>query len=118
MNDLEKYYNDIPIGRENAVTYAELCLKWECRERKVRHILHELSGIDTGDKYILIRSSHGKGFYKTDNIAEIERYATEICNRAKNTFIPLKKIQRVINEAKTPKVPKLPRKKKKKKKRK
>lgn len=100
MNDLEKYYNDIPIGRENAVTYAELCLKWECRERKVGHILHELSGIDTGDKYILIRSSHGKGFYKTDNIAEIERYATEICNRAKNTFIPLTKIQRVINTVK------------------
>ena len=116
--DNMKYWDDIPIGKENAITYPELCTIWNIPERSVRYRLHELSRIDTGDNYILIRSASGKGFYKTDNIAEIERYATEICNRAKNTFIPLKKIQRVINEAKTPKVPKLPRKKKKRKKRK
>lgn len=97
MNELVKLWDDIPIGRENAITYSELCFKWGCNERKVRAILHELSGCDTGDKYILIRSSKGKGFYKTDDVAEIEKYKKECMNRARHTFIPLRKINRVLD---------------------
>jgi hypothetical protein len=95
---MEALWNDIPVGRENAITYSELCLKWECSERKVRSILHKLSYLDTGDDYILIRSSHGKGFYKTDDISEIERYRKECVNRARHTFAPLRKIRRVIKD--------------------
>lgn len=95
---MEQYYNDIPIGKENAVTYPILCAKWGVSPRTVRRILHELSYMDNGDGYIIIRSSHGKGFYKTDNIAEIERYKKECTNRARHTFAPLRKIRRVLNE--------------------
>lgn len=98
MDNLEIYYNDIPVGKENAVTYSELKAKWNCSERKVRYILHELSYWDNNDKYIIIRSSHGKGFYKTDNIAEIERYKKEVTNRASHTFKALKKVRRVLKE--------------------
>lgn len=99
MPDLIKCYNDIPIGKENAITYPKLCELWECSERQVRHILHELSYLDNGDNYVLIRSSHGKGFYKTDNMAEIERYKKEIYNRARRTFAPAKKIRRILKES-------------------
>lgn len=97
MNGLERYYADIPVGRDNAITYTELCVKWQCSERKVRSILHDLSYFDNGDDYILIRSSKSKGFYKTDNLQEIESYRRECCNRAKRTFAPLRKIRRVMN---------------------
>lgn len=98
MELLSYYWNCIPEGKENAITYQQLCIKWDCNERKVRQILHELSYNDNGDNLILIRSSHGKGFYKTDNIAEINRYRQEITNRARHTFAPLRKIRRVMKE--------------------
>ena len=98
MTDLIKCYNDIPVGKENAITYPELCDLWNCSARKVRSILHDLSYFDNGDNYILIRSSTGKGFYKTDDMSEIERYKREIYNRARRTFAPAKKIRRLEKE--------------------
>lgn len=95
---IEKYWDDIPVGRENAITYPELQSKWECGERTVRQILHDLSYADNGDNMILIRSSASKGLYKTDNIDIIERYKKECINRARNNFAPLRKIRRVLKE--------------------
>ena len=94
---LEKYWNDIPIGKDKAVSYDVLCALWNTNSRTVRRILNKLSSYDNGDKYILIRSSHGKGFYKTDDISEIMRFKKECTNRAVNTFAPLKKINRVLD---------------------
>lgn len=96
--NLEMFYADIPIGREHAVTYTELQTKWHCSDRKVRAILHDLSYHDNGDGYILIRSSRGKGFYKTNDRTDIEMYRRECTNRAKRTFAPLRKIKRVLKE--------------------
>lgn len=93
---LETYWNSIPIGKENAATYAQLCAMWGKSDRAVRRKLHELSGYDNGDNFILIRSSHGKGFYRTNNPEEINRYKQECINRARNTFKPLRKIRRVL----------------------
>ena len=50
------YWADIPVGRENAATYNELCARWDCDSRRARAKLHELSVYDNGDNYILIRS--------------------------------------------------------------
>lgn len=96
MENLELYWSAIPTEKEKAITYPELCEKWECSERTVRRILHDLSYEDNGDNYVLIRSSQGKGFYKTDNVAEIEKYRKECSNRARRTFAPLKKIDRIL----------------------
>lgn len=96
MENLYYYWNSIPIGSKNAVTYAELMLKWNMSERGVRMILHKLSYFDNGDPYILIRTSKRKGFYKTDNIQDIECYKKECINRARHTFAPIKKINRIL----------------------
>jgi ribosome-binding protein aMBF1 (putative translation factor) len=96
---MEKYWSSLPIGKENAVTYATLCAKWKRSEREVRKILHELSLYDSGDDYILIRSASSKGFYKTNDINTIKAYRKECISKAKNNFAPLRKINRLLSEA-------------------
>ena len=92
----EFYWNSIPIGKENALTYTDLRIMWGTNERRARSILHELSLYDSGDDYILIRSARSKGFYRTDNRAEIEAYKRECLAKGRSVFAPIKKINRVL----------------------
>lgn len=94
---LALYWHEIPIGKENAITYPELCAEWNVSERTARSILHDLSSYDNGDNYILIRSSSGKGFYKTDDETEMKAYKRECLNKGRSVFAPVKKINRVLN---------------------
>ena len=94
---LETYWAEIPVGKENAVTYDELRVMWACDDRRARAILHELSGYDNGDNYILIRSARCKGFYRTDDESEITAYKRECLNKGRSIFAPVKKINRVLN---------------------
>ena len=96
-NKLALYWEDLPTGKENAYTYDDLCYIWKCEPRKARAILHELSRYDNGDNYILIRSSSGRGFYKTDDEGEIIAYKHECLNKGRSVFAPVKKINRVLN---------------------
>jgi len=96
--NLEEYWETIPTGRGNSMTYAELCDLWGTDRRWVRNVLHRLSEYDDGSDYVLIRSSSCRGFYKTNDREEIERYKREIKSRAMNTFAPLRKINRVLGE--------------------
>lgn len=93
---LELYWDDIPIGKTNAISYQELTEKWGKSERQVRTLLHELSCFDNGDDYILVRSASGKGFYKTDDFKDIEAYKRECLQKGKSVFAPVKKINRVL----------------------
>lgn len=94
--DCEFYWDDIPVGKENAVTYEDLIKLWNVDRRKIRYILHELSAFDNGDDYILVRSSSCKGFFKTDDIDVINAYRKECLNKGKSVFAPVKKINRVL----------------------
>lgn len=95
------YWASIPIGKENAITYADLMRMWGINKRGVRFKLHQLSQQDNGDGLVLIRSSKLRGFYRTDNREEIEAYRQEVYNRARHTFAPFRKIDRILghNEA-------------------
>jgi len=95
---LALYWQQIPIGKQNAITYPQLCAIWNMSERQARKTLHELSLYDNGDQYILIRSSKGKGFYKTDDEHEIEIYKRECLNKGRSVFAPVKKINRVLRD--------------------
>lgn len=97
----ELYWNDIPVGAENAVSYAELCAKWGKNKRAVRRILHDLSKFDNGDNYVLIRSGHKKGFYKTDNAEVMQTYRREVLSKGKSIFAPIGKINRILNQSNT-----------------
>lgn len=97
-HSLAMYWDDIPIGRENALTYTDLRWIWNCTERKARSILHELSLYDSGDDFILIRSSKCRGFYRTDDKEEMKAYKKECLAKGRSIFAPVKKINRVLNE--------------------
>lgn len=93
-----KYWEALPVGENNKVGYSDLVYIFKTRDRRrIRAILAELSAYDNGDDYVLIRSSHAWGFYKTNDRAQIEAYRKEVYNRAMNTLKPLKKIKRVLN---------------------
>ena len=96
-HELLEYWSSIPIGKEYALTYTELCISWNCNERRARAILHDLSLYDSGDDFILIRSSKNKGFYRTDDKAEMEAYKRECLAKGRSIFAPVKKINRVLN---------------------
>lgn len=94
---LAMYWNAIPVGRENALTYTDLRIRWNVNERRARAILHELSLYDSGDDFILIRSGRNKGFYRTDNTEEMTAYKRECLAKGRSIFAPIKKINRVLN---------------------
>lgn len=100
MNEmlLEVYWSELPVGKENAVSYPELMVMWDRNEREIRQILHDLSAFDNGDDIILIRSAkRGGGFYKTQDAEDIKAYRQECLNKGRSTFAPVKKINRVLN---------------------
>lgn len=97
-HSLAMYWNSIPVGKENALTYLDLRIRWNCSERMARKILHELSLYDSGDDFILIRSSKSKGFYRTDDREEMKAYKRECLAKGRSIFAPVKKINRVLNE--------------------
>ena len=96
---LDQFWDDIPVGKENAVSYDVLCARWFLSKRHVRRILEQLSCIDNGDNYILIRSSKGAGFYRTDDPLDIAEYKRECHGRAMSVLTPIKKMNRVLHSA-------------------
>lgn len=88
---LERYWCMIPIGKENALEYPELMSLWGKNERQVRAILHELSCMDNGDNYVLVRSGSMKGFYRTDDTSTLSAYRSECLSKGKSIFAPVKR---------------------------
>lgn len=91
-------YEDIPIGKENAITRKELATKWGVSDRLARLFIAKLRAEDNGDGYVIVAFSSRKGYYRTSDIKEIRRFEREMCKRARNTFAPLKKARRVIRD--------------------
>ena len=91
---------DIPIGAENAITRAELARKWGVSDRTARERIAELRADDNGDGYVIVSHSRGgvHGYYRTNDTETIRRYANEVNSRARNTFLPLRKARRVLNQ--------------------
>lgn len=95
---MDRYYNSIPIGKENAISRAELAAQWGVSDRLARRIVAQLRAEDNGDGYIIVAYSSRKGYYRTDDVKEIRRFEREMHKRARNTFAPLKKARRVLRD--------------------
>jgi hypothetical protein len=52
--------------------------------------------MDNGDDMVIVSSSNGKGYYKTDDREVIRAFYNETNHRALATFGPLKKINRIL----------------------
>lgn len=93
---VEILYNDIPIGRENAVTKQQLAIKWGINERRVRETIARLRLIDFQDNFVIVSFSDSKGYFKTNNIYEIKHFIAETENRAREIRKPLKRAYEVL----------------------
>ena len=102
---MENFYNDIPIGKENAITKKALQVKWRMTASAVRRTIQELRAADFGDNMVIISRSSGSGYYRTNNLDEIIAYKQEVLNRGKHTFLPLRKVNRILNKQKQLKLP-------------
>ena len=89
---------DIPIGKEHAITRAELAQKWGVSDREARRRIAMLRADDNGDGYVIVSHSRGgvRGYYRTNDTETIMRYTNEVHSRAVNTFLPLRKARRVL----------------------
>lgn len=92
--------DDIPIGRENAISRADLKRRWDCDDRTMRDHVARLRAEDNGDSYVIVSHSQSgvKGYYRTDKPDEIRHFVNEINKRAENTRKPLLKAERVLKE--------------------
>lgn len=97
---MEKDYDsrDIPIGKANAITRAQLSHIWKCSDREVRARIAKLREEDNGDGYIIVSHSSRPGYYRTDDYATIQWFVNEQSKRARNTFKPLRKARRLLKE--------------------
>lgn len=88
----------IPIGKENAITRAELARLWSMDDRTVRETVARMRINQTDDPYAILSSScNPPGYWRSDIRAELERYVKEGQARAKNTIAALGDARRVLN---------------------
>jgi len=94
---------DIPIGREHSVSRAALAQKWGVSDRVARRrIAHHRMNV-TDEHYAILSTSHGDGYWRSNDPQEIADFERETIARAKSTFASLRMAQRVrqnINQTK------------------
>ncbi len=100
--EARRLYGMLPVGSANAISRAGLCRLWQTNDRMARLLVSELRKMDFGDEYIIVSYSNGKGYYRTDDLGEIQAFAAEMRSRALNIFAPLKKANRIINACAAP----------------
>lgn len=67
MIDIERVYNAIGIGEKNRTTRTQIALKTGYDDRSLRKAIEELTCLG----YIIVSSSHHKGYYRvTDDDVE------------------------------------------------
>lgn len=76
---------DIPIGRENAISRKNLAAFWGVNDRTARQIVSELRTIDDGTDYVIVSISRFSGYYRTNNPDEIDHFRNEMVKRIRST---------------------------------
>ena len=89
---IERY---IPYGRENAVTRTQLVIRTGLPDRRVRREIEKARA----DGNIIINSQTGEGYYRTDDLNEIERQYRQEKGRALAILRQLKPLSRALKSA-------------------
>lgn len=90
------HYETIPIGKENAISKVDLCELWNMNERKVRRTVEKLRRTDNGDDFVIVSTSKRAGYYRSADRQDIKKFKKEMTNRAKHTFRPIQKANRIL----------------------
>lgn len=85
----------IPVGRDNAVTRAQLCARTGLPDRKVREEIEQARRRGA----IIINAQDGAGYFKTDDLSEMKRQFNQNERRAKSILAQQKHLRRRLKEA-------------------
>ena len=72
----------IPYGKQNAVSRQELVTRTGMSDRAVRKAIQALRE----DGEIILSSSHGKGYWRSDDASEIGQYIAENKSRIRKLY--------------------------------
>ena len=94
---MKAHRQDIPVGRECAISRAKLARLWRTDERNARHIIASFRAQPDDDGYaILSTAGPPSGYWRSNNADEIESYIRETYSRAQNTFLAMRDAKRVL----------------------
>ena len=88
---------DIPFGRSQAITKADLARLWHCDEREARAQVARLR-LETSTDAILSTSHQPPGYWRSSDPDEIAAFIRETESRARNTFMSLKGARYVLKQ--------------------
>lgn len=86
----------IPFGKENAISRADLVELFGINERTVREGIELIR--EQNNTFVIISSSHHKGYYKTIDPNDVENYINEQTRRAKKILWNLKTAKQFLGE--------------------
>ena len=90
--DIENY---IPIGRDNAISRQELCIKTGLSDRKVRNMIKMARR-----NIVILNIQDGSGYFLpgVDDTALVRKYLKQEEHRAKSIFWALKSARKYLKE--------------------
>lgn len=92
---LQARREQIPVGRENAITRQALAVLWGVDDRTARDYVARMRAAPSDDPHVICSSSHHPpGYWRTDDAGEIDRYIRETEARAKNTLAAAREARR------------------------
>ena len=87
--------DDIPIGSENAITREELAALWNVSDRMARRIIADMRTIEDGTDYVIVSVSRDSGYYRTQNLCEINHFLHEMRKRIRSTYQAIRVAHRI-----------------------
>lgn len=90
------HYESIPIGKSNPILRTQLCVLWNMSDRQVREKIAHLRSNDNGDDFVIVSTSNNAGYYRSDDRKDIDAFKQQTLKRGKKTFLPLKKVNRIL----------------------
>jgi hypothetical protein len=96
--DLTALEQDIPIGKDSAISRKQLSKLWGVNDRTAREIIAKMRADgEGGDGYVIVSFSSGDGgYYRTNDRDEILHFVNEMTNRARSTFLSIRRARRAL----------------------
>ena len=91
--------NAIPYGKENAISKSELVALTGLSERQIRREIKELNAELTKEGTAILSSSQYRGYWKSEDIAEMKAYIRESKHRQQMLMKNDAPIQNLIYKA-------------------
>lgn len=86
----------IPFGRENAISRSDLSRITGLSDRKTRSCIAKLRAQDDGTNIVIVSTSRGRGYYRTDNPEEIDGFIRDMLSRVTQTLNAIKVAQMAL----------------------